>query len=168
MAEAPDRAKPRRHRWITTPAGCLLFLCVALPGYRDCGRNAPMTENPLLIAICLFGLVAVICAFAFAGRRVERWIALACLLLNVLAVGLLVVACLAFDEPHVGLTLGLAAAASLLVANVVWQYEARGRDALRSVQILVPLVVAALSATAALSTWHPRPNQQINIPLGPR
>jgi drug/metabolite transporter (DMT)-like permease len=156
----------RRHRWLTIPSGLLLFACLALPGYRDCGTSKAMTSNPLLVATCLFGLAAAVCAAAVVRRKGERWVAIAVAVVAVVAVSLLVLACAAFDRVYAGITLGLAAAVGVAGGGAIWEREARGRPeaAAAYFRLLVPVVAVGVIATAALSTWKPVPDQVINVP----
>jgi hypothetical protein len=157
----------RRHRWLTIPSGLLLFACLALPGYRDCGTSKAMTSNPLLVAICWFGLVAAVCAAAVVRRNGERWVAIGVAVVALVAVGLLVLACAAFDRVYAGITLGLAAAVGVAGGCVIWEREARGRPeaAAAYFRLLVPFVAVGALATAALSTWKPVPDKTIDVPL---
>jgi hypothetical protein len=157
---------PRHHRWITVPSGSLLFACLALPGYRECGINKPMTHEPVLIGACLLGAAAAVCAFALARRRGERWVAIALIVAAGLAAGVLTFGCVVVDRPYAGITMALAASLSLAGGGLAWEREARGRfkAATRYLKVLVPLVVAAIAITAALSTWKPPANEVIATP----
>jgi hypothetical protein len=148
-----------------------LLACLALPAYRDCGINNSMTSTPLLVGICLLGAAAVACAFALARRRGERWVAIAFIVAAGLAAGVLTLACAAVDRVYAGITMALAASVSVAIGGLVWELEARGKFEVAAgyLKVLVPLVVAAIAITAALSTWDPPPNEVIQIPyLGPR
>lgn len=57
----------RRHRRITGPAGVLLFACLLLPGYRDCGVYHPMPQEPLIIAACGAGLIVALAGLIARG-----------------------------------------------------------------------------------------------------
>jgi hypothetical protein len=157
---------PRRHRWLTIPSGLLLFACLGLPGYRDCGTNHTMTSNPLLVAGCLVGLVAALCAIAVARRRGERWLAIAIVALGTLALGVMALGCAALDQVYAGITLGAASSVGVMAGGLIWEREARGRPeaAATYFRLLVPLVVVGTVATAALSRWTPLPDQPIDIP----
>lgn len=169
----PASRAPRRHRRITTPAGLLLFACLALPGYRDCGRSVAMASDPLLVVICGFGLIVAALSIAVPPRaRGERWIAIALVAGAVAAASTLALEWLARDHAYAGVTLGTETAACLVAGAVVWEREARGRDATASrlLRALLPLAVAGAAATAALSDWVPEPDDTpAAIPyLGPR
>jgi drug/metabolite transporter (DMT)-like permease len=157
----------RRHRWITLPSGSLLFACLALPGYRDCGINHAMTSEPLLVMVCVLGVVVTLAALAPLRARAERWVAIASVVVSVLAAGVLSLACAGFDRVYAGVTLGLAASVSLAAAGVVWEREARGRDetARQYMRVLVPLIVAGIVIVAAASTWTPPPDQAPDVDL---
>jgi ABC-type amino acid transport substrate-binding protein len=151
---------PRRHRWITMPSGGLLFGCLALPGYRECSVNYAMTSEPLLVAVCVIGLAAAVCALAVARRRFERKVAIGFIVLAVVAAGVLTFACAAVDHVYAGISVGLAAAVALIGGTLVWEREARGRfeTAVRYLWVLAPLSVAAIAITAMLSTWEELPS----------
>jgi peptidoglycan/LPS O-acetylase OafA/YrhL len=159
---SPSPRARRRHRRITIPAGVLLFACVALPGYRDCGVSTAMAGDPLLVAICAFGLVAAALSLAVPARgRAERWIAIVLSAASFAAAGLLTLEWLSRNEAYAGVTVGTAAATCLLAGTIVWEREARGRDATarRLLRILQPLALAAVAATAALAEWTPLPDR---------
>lgn len=157
----------RRHRWITLPSGSLLFACLALPGYRDCGINHAMTSEPLVVAVCVLGLVIALTALVPMRGRAERWVAIGGVVLSVLAAGTLSLACAAFDRVYAGITVGLAASVSLAAGAVVWEREARGRDetARQFMRVLVPLIVAGIVIVAAASTWTPPPDRPPDVNL---
>lgn len=162
----------RRHRRITTPAGLLLFACIALPGYRDCGHSVAMAGDPALAAVCGFGLIAAALSIAVRPRlRGERGVAIALVASAVVAAGFLGLEWLARDHAYAGVALGTAAAACLVAGAVVWEREARGRDetARRFLRVLLPLAIVAVAAIAALSDWVAAPDHSPDIPyLGPR
>jgi lysylphosphatidylglycerol synthetase-like protein (DUF2156 family) len=168
----PAPRVPRRHRSLTIPAGLLLFACIALPGFRDCGRSVAMAGDPTLAAICGFGLIAAALSIAVRPRvRGERVAAIALVASAVVAAGFLGLEWLARDHVYAGITLGTAAAICLVAGAVVWDREARGRDetARRFLRVLLPLAIVAVAAIAALSDWAPAPDNSPNIPyLGPR
>ena len=157
---------PRHHRWLTLPSGSLLLACLALPGFRDCGATRPMTTNALLIGICLVGGAAVICALALARRRAERWVAIAFIVLAGTSAGVLTVICAAVDRVYAGITMALTASVCVALGGLVWQREARGGFAAATlyVKVLAPLMVAAFAITAAVSTWHPPPDEDVVLP----
>lgn len=158
---SPSPRARRRHRRITIPAGLLLFACLALPGYGDCGHSTAMAGDPLLVAICVLGLVVAALALAIPARsRSERWIAIVLIAACFAAAGLLALEWLGHDEAYAGITVGTATATCLLAGTVVWEREARGRDAAagRLLRLLQPLAVAALAVTAALAVWIPPPD----------
>jgi drug/metabolite transporter (DMT)-like permease len=157
----------RRHRWITLPSGSLLFACLALPGYRDCGVNHAMTSEPLIVAVCALGLVVAVAALVPWRARVERWVAIASIVLSVVPVGMLSLAAVAFDRVYAGVTLGLAASVSLAAGAVVWEREARGRaeTARDYMRLFVPLIVVGIAIVAAASTWTAPPNHPPDVDL---
>ena len=125
-----------------------------------------MTHEPLLVGACLVGLVAAVASIAFAGRRFEHWIARASIAAAVIAAGILSLACAAADEAYAGVTLGIAASASLMGGGLVWEREARGSEAAALyLRVLAPLAIAAVAFTAALSEWHPPPETEITVPI---
>ena len=158
---------PRRHRWVTIPSGSLLFACLALPGYRDCGINHTMTYQAPVVAVCVLGLVIALASLVPVRGRGERWVAVGAVVLSMLAVGTLTLACAAFDRVYAGITLGLAASVSLAVGSLIWEREARGRPetATRYLRVLVPLIIAAIAITAAASTWSPPPDHPPDVPV---
>ncbi|HEU4734860.1 MAG TPA: hypothetical protein VFT22_43510 [Kofleriaceae bacterium] len=158
---------PRRHRWITVPSGALLFACLFLPGYRDCGINHAMSSEPPLIAVCVLGVAVALAALVLVRGRAERWVAIGCVVLSVLAAGLLALACAAVDEVYAGITVGLAAALSMAAGGLVWEREVRGRPdaAARYLRVLVPVVIAGTAIVAATSTWSPPPNRPPDVPI---
>jgi hypothetical protein len=157
----------RRHRWITLPSGSLLFACLALPGYRDCGINHAMTSEPMIIAVCALGLVVAAAALVPLRAQAERWVAIGCVALAVVPVGMLSLACAAFDRVYAGVTLGVAASVGLAAGTVVWEREARGREetARYLMRVLVPLIVVGIGVVAAASTWTPPANHPPDVDL---
>jgi len=157
---------PRRHRWVTIPSGSLLFACLALPGYRDCGINHTMTSQPPVIAVCVLGLVVALASLV-PVRHGERWVAIGAVVLSMLAVGTMTLACAAFDQVYAGITLGLAASVSLAAGALIWEREARGRPetATRYLRVLAPLIAVAIAITAAASTWTPPPDDPPDVPV---
>jgi hypothetical protein len=125
-----------------------------------------MTSNPLLVAICLLGLVAAVCAIAVVRRRGERWVALGIVVAAVAAAGVLGFACAALDRVYIGITLGLAASLGVAAGGLIWEREARAKSetAAAYFRLLLPLVAVGVAVTAALSTWKPPPDQAIDIP----
>jgi hypothetical protein len=144
------------------PAGLLLCTCLALPGYRDCGHSVAMAGDPVLVAIGGFGLLAAVLARALRPRgRGERVIAVALITGAIAAAGMLILEWLARVHVYVGVTLATTAAASLGAGSVIWEREAAGRDAtaLRLLRWLLPLTLAAVAVTAALSDWIEDPDE---------
>lgn len=144
-----------------------MFACLALPGYRDCGVNHAMTSEPLIVAVCALGLVIAVAALVPWRARAERWVAIASIVLSVVPVGMLSLACAAFDRVYAGVTLGLAASVSLAAGALVWEREARGRTetAREYVRLFVPLIVVGIVIVAAVSTWTPPPNHPPDVDL---
>lgn len=152
------------------PSGALLFACLALPGYRDCGVYHPMTQEPLVIAACCVGVVVALAACSVGGVRRERAIAIACGVLALASAGLLGFLCLAVNTVYAGATLALDAAGSLVLGCLIWEREARGKPDTASylLRIIVPLVIVALALTALLSPWKPAEDRPVDVPyLGP-
>jgi len=87
-----------------------------------------MTSEPLIVGVCVVGLVVAAAALVPLRARVERWVAIGGVVLAVVAVGMLSLACAAFDRVYAGVTLGLAASVSLAAGALVWEREARGRE----------------------------------------
>ena len=133
-----------------------------------------MASDPELVAICGFGLVAAVLSIAVRSRtRGERGAAIALGASAVVAASALGLEWIARDHAYAGITLGTGAAACVLAGAVVWEREARGRDATarRLLRMLLPLTVLAVAAIAALSDWVPAAddNPAAYIPyLGPR
>ncbi|HSR99199.1 MAG TPA: hypothetical protein VLM79_19220 [Kofleriaceae bacterium] len=111
----------------------------------------------------LVGLAALVPLRA----RAERWVAIGSVVLAVVAIGMLSLACAAFDRVYAGVTLGLAASVSLAAAGLVWEREARGREetARYLMRVLVPLIVVGILVVAATSTWTPPPNEPPDVDL---
>ena len=126
-----------------------------------------MTSEPLVVAVCALGLVVALASLVPVRARSERWIAIGGVVMSVLAIGTLSLACAAFDRVYAGITLGLAASASLAAGSLVWEREARGRPetARRYLRVLVPLIVAGIAITAAASTWTPPPDHSPDVPI---
>jgi hypothetical protein len=128
-----------------------------------------MTSEPMLVAICVFGLVIALAALAPVRARGERWVALGALVAAVLAAGVLSLACAAFDRVYAGITVGMAASVSVAAGALVWEREARGRDetARQYMRVLVPLIVAGIVIVATTSTWNPPPDHppDVRIPV---
>jgi hypothetical protein len=144
-----------------------LFGCLALPGYRDCGVNHAMTSEPLIVVVCALGLVVAAAALVPWRAQTEHWMAIDGAALAVLAVGMLSLACAAFDQVYAGVTLGVAASVSLAAGALVWEREARGREetARYLLRVLVPLIVVGIVVVAAVSTWDPPPDRPPDVPI---
>lgn len=144
-----------------------MLACLALPGYRDCGVNHAMTSEPLIVAVCAIGLVVAAAALLPLRARAERWVAIGGVVLAMVAVGMLSLACAAFDQVYAGVTLGLAASVSLAAGGLVWEREARGRaeTATEYMRLFVPLIVVGIVVVAAVSTWDPPPDHPPDVDL---
>lgn len=144
------------------PAGLLLFACVALPGYRECGRSVAMASDPIMIGLCSFGVFAAIAAIAVPRDRWERRFAIAFTVLALIVSGLFGVRWADADEAYAGLTLATASSLGYAAGGLIWEREARGRPEAAAMRLrwLAPLVLAAWAAIAALSTWHPPPDDK--------
>jgi hypothetical protein len=126
-----------------------------------------MTSEPLIVAVCVHGLVVALAALVPWRARAERWVAIGGVMLAVVALGMLSLACAAFDRVYAGVTLGVAASASLVAGAVIWEREARGREetARYLMRVLVPLIVVAVVIVAAASTWAPPANRPPDVPV---
>jgi hypothetical protein len=169
---APSARPPRRHRRLTTPSGVLLFACLALPGYRECGHSHAMTSDPILVATCSFGVLAAVLSLVIAAGRWERWVAIAVVVGAVLAAGLIGLACGSYEQVYAGLSLAAVTSASLVVGALAWQYEARDHAeiARQLVRWTLPLAIVALAGAAVFADWQPGPDDpppNTNLYFGP-
>lgn len=126
-----------------------------------------MTSEPLLVAVCALGFVVALAAVLPLRARVERWVAIGGVVLAVVAVGMLSLACAAFDRVYAGVTVGLAASVSVAAGALIWEREARGREetARSYMRLFVPLIVVGIVVVAAASTWAPPPDRPPDVPV---
>jgi len=147
----------RRHRLVTVPSGLVLFACIALPGYRQCGDNLAVRDDPYLAGGCCVGLVVAIAALAFANRRRELAIAVISTVLTTLVLGLFSLGATAVDAVFAGVAIGAAAAAGLVFGTACWLLEVRNRSVGPLLAVGGALVVVVIAITAISSTWVPPP-----------
>jgi len=138
IVQRPRRLR-RNHRAVTMPAGLLLFVCLFLPGYSECGRSeiTETASNPYFVGIGVVGLLVAVASWLLAGRSGELFAAIAGIVAS--AVALLMTAFyIVFKYGLVGMYLTSAGAVGLLCGSIVWVTEAgdRQRHAERSYAIL--------------------------------
>jgi hypothetical protein len=153
----------RRHRLITVPSGLLVFACIALPAYRQCGRNTAMCDDPYLASACTIGLLVAVAALVSANRRFERGVAVASLVVTVLVLALFELGLVAMRPVYAGLTIGHASALTLLSGTVLWLREVREREIGRAPIIVGGLATVLLVATALVTTWVPPPPREADV-----
>ena len=131
----------RNHRAVTMPAGLVLFACLFLPGYSECGRASVIEEtgsNPWFVGIGVVGLLVAVAAWLLAGRAGEVFAAIAGIVASAIAM-LMTAFYIVFKYGLVGMYLTSASAVGLLCGSIVWVTEAgdRQRHAERSYAILI-------------------------------
>lgn len=164
-----EKAPRRRHRLLTVPSGVLWFLCIWLPGYRDCGVHHPMNDSPELIAMCCIGLLVIAVSWLMRGIRFERATAILCAL-PALAFAALAGTITFSGTAYIGMNLAFVSAAGIVLGCLVWEREARGKyeTADYLLHAVIILMMFALVLTGVLSTWHPPPDNPVQAPyLGP-
>jgi hypothetical protein len=62
----------RRHRWITGPAGMVLFACLFLPAVKGCGTPVYPVETPMFLPPYLYGLAFSLAAMTITVRRMRH------------------------------------------------------------------------------------------------
>lgn len=154
----------RRHRILTVPSGIIAFACLFLPGYRDCGKNIAMLDRPATASACIVGLVVAVLVLVFTRHRAELGVAIGCLVVTIFAAGLMVFGVVA-TTTFVGVNLAAAALLGLAAGSVCWLIEVRGNQTHVVLTVLVPLAATLYVTVAALSTWHPPPEDHQD--LGP-
>jgi hypothetical protein len=105
---------------VTVSSGLLLFTCITLPAYRDCGHNTQMRDDAYLAGTCGIGLLVAMAALVCANRRHERVFAVASTVLASLVVALFALGVAAVRPMYAGITMGAATAASLWFGTVLW------------------------------------------------
>ena len=161
------RRRRRSHRILTIPSGVVVFLCLFLPGYRECGSNVAMADKPILAAICIAGLVVAIAALP--GRHAaERAVAALCAGASGLATGITALA-LAASETYIGVRLAMAGLVGLAAGCTCWMFEVLDDDkpSPRPMPVVAMTVGAMLlwSTIAATSTWEPPPESHPRIDI---
>ena len=63
---------PRRHRWVTGPAGMILFACLFLPAVKGCGAPVYPVETPMFLPPYLYGLVFSLAAMTITVRSMRH------------------------------------------------------------------------------------------------
>jgi hypothetical protein len=62
----------RRHRWITGPAGMVLFACLFLPAVKGCGAPVYPVETPMFLPPYLYGLAFSLAALTVTVRGMRH------------------------------------------------------------------------------------------------
>ena len=62
----------RRHRWITGPAGMVLFACLFLPAVKGCGAPVYPVQTPMFLPPYLYGLAFSLAAMTITVRGMRH------------------------------------------------------------------------------------------------